>query len=557
MSLGDLIDLGDDILTANDIVEEQLAPIRPQHSLLNALLDSVPKPKHASSTIDPSAQWLPADIVSDLQGLTLGPTLSRFELLPQQIRSHIYKFLLSSKHTIVCHDKDERLGLRSPRREKYKGYSFNLKVFRTNKRIYLESLEFFYSENKFVSIHSNEPRWITKATTYLPILSRKSSEGTLPYSLSVELTIGEGDQERSTATEANTVIAAFDLPDFVQRLRSSLLCIPLHQQIAVSLNLRDAPRGQEVYGTAFLEPFLQLARVNDLNLSSNVDQELGDSLRSTMLESPPIGPELLSELKAIRKHAERLMQSNDLNAARTAYQEGRELVLLVEGDAYSRDGLKRIGGPLMLADLLAECIGFDVSLLSLCFTRHASVEDTPEQAVEIESRVLSTVNDLLPQYASRRRAKLYFELGDMHRRLADWRAPSKDGQTNVVEELRKAHGYYEKSQKLAPGDDSRYAPYLLKVRDRLRYLEKGGEEEVNLDLGKENLGNGSLRKEIVGKENLGNGSMRKGSTENESLKCGSFKTESLDNWSVRHWNMQNGILRSGSMRGGSVRNGLL
>jgi len=461
----------------------------------------------------------------------------------------VYKYLLSSKHTIVCHDKDERLGLRSPRKQKYKGYSFNLKVFRINKRIYLESMEFFYSENKFVSIHSNEPRWITMATTYLPMLFRKASEGTLPYSLSVELTIGGDDgREPSSATEVNTVIAAYDLPVFVQRLRSSLLYIALHQQFKFSLVLRDAPWGQEVYAAAFLEPFLQLARVSSLNLSANVDKELGDSLRSTMLESLPIGPEILAELKAIRRYAERMLQSNDPQAAKSAYFEGRELLAAAEHDAYSRDGMKRLGGPLLLADLLAESVSLDMNLLSMCFKSHTSVSDSFEKAMEIERRALSTVEDLLPQYSSRRKAKLFFELGDMHRRLADWGGAFKERGTNVVAELRKAHGYYEKSQKLAPGDDSRYAPYLHKVRDRLQYLERANLESEYL--GKGNLRKGSFAQESVDSGSLKNGSFETGSVQSGSLENWSFKTASLQNRSLEDFKEQNGSAKKGGPRNG-------
>ena len=474
--------------------------------------------------------------VSDLQGLTLGPSLSRFELLPQPIRYCIYKFLLSSKHTIVCHDEDERLGLRRPRAANYKGYNFDLKVFRINRNIHLESMEFFYYQNKFVSIRSNEPQWITTATAYLPVLSRKSSAGTLPYSLSVDLTIGEDSREPSSATEVNTIIAAYDLPVFVQRLRSSLLSIPLHQKVDVSLDLRDAPWGQEVYATAFLEPFLQLARVNSLKLAANVDQRLGDSLRSSMLEWPSIGPELLSELKAIRKHAEHLTQSNDPQAAKAAYQEGRDLLSVAERDAYSRDGMKRLGGPLLLADLLAESVSLDMNLLSLCFNHHTPVEDSFEQAMAIESRVLSTVDDLLPQYSTRRKARLYFELGSMHRRFANLRHAHQEGQTDVLTQLRKALLYYEKSQRLAPGDDSRYASYLHKVRDRIRYLEK--EEYEKADLEKENMRYASL------------------ANESQSVGTASLRSGSLENWSLTNGSMRSMKLQNGRAVNGGVRNGL-
>jgi len=423
--------------------------------------------------------WLRTTSVSDLQGLTLRPALSLFELLPQKIRHSIYKYLLSSRYTVVYHDKDERLGQHSPRSEKYKGYSFALEVFRVNRSVCVESMEFFYSENKFVTIHSNAPRWITMATIFLPILSRNSSDGSLPYSLSVELTVDEDPQMRvllpgqlqkhNKAAEVSTIMAAQDLPVFVRRLRTSLLRVPSHTQVTISLEMRDAPRGKEVYATAFLEPFHHLVRVSTVNLSGNVDAELADLLRSKMLARPPIGEELLAELRAIRKRAQRLVQSNNLLAAKQAFHEGRQLLYLAGGDPFLRAGLKRIGGPVIFADVLVESLGYDVQLLSLLFRQHASVDDF-EEAMEIESRVTSTIGDLLPQYGSQRKAKLYFELGDMYRRLANFRAAFKEEGKDIAEGLRKAQAYYERSMKLVPGNDAKYASYLAMIQEKWKQL---------------------------------------------------------------------------------------
>lgn len=376
----------------------------------------------------------------------------------------------------MYHDKDEGLGQHSPRSEKSKAYSFALEVFRVNKRVYLESIEFFFRENKFVTIHSNAPRWITMATTSLPILSRNSSEGSLPFSLSVEFTVGENHQvrvslpgQRSKATEVSTILAAQDLPVFIRRLRTGLLCVPVHTPVTISLVMRDAPWEKDVYGPAFLEPFHHLVRVSRVNLSGNMDAGLADLLCSKMLASPAIGEELLAELRAIRKRAQRLAQSNHLPAAKRAFHEGRELLHLAGGDAFSRAGLKRIGGPLIFADLLVESLGYDVQLLSLLFRQHASVYDF-EEATKIERRVLSTIDDLLPQYGSRRKAKLYFELGDMYRRLANSRAEVKESPANIAEDFRKARGYYERSMKIIPGTEAKYAPYLAMVQERMEQL---------------------------------------------------------------------------------------
>ena len=412
--------------------------------------------------------------VSDLEGLTLEPARSRFESLPQNVRHCVYKFLLSSKHTVVDLDKDERLGERNPREKKFKGYSFKLEIFRVNKSIYLESLEFFYRENKFVSIHSNAPEWITTATAFLPILSRKSSDGTLPYSLSVELTVGNVVPELSNAIQVDTILAAYDLPVFVHCLRVSLLSVPQDKQVTVNLNLRDAPWGKEVYSKQYLEPFTRLVRIHTVNLSDNADPELAEKLRTAMQARPPIGPDLLRELKGIRRFAERRMRSNDLRAAKKAYKQGRALLSLQEDRTFSRAGLIRLGGPFALADLLAESISYDVHLLTFCFHSHYSddgyAHNLLKQAMEIENRVLNTVEELLPQYGSCRKAKLFFELGCMHRRLADLRNEYKEGPAEFLKELRKAYKYLEKSTKLAPGD-ARYTSLFSMVREKVRQLE--------------------------------------------------------------------------------------
>ncbi|MCJ1473497.1 hypothetical protein MMC13_002148 [Lambiella insularis] len=464
----DLMDLGDGSAFGVTPAPRQSVPF---DALEPSLLDVMDLGDGSAFAVTPAPhQTVPFDAPQpSLLDTDVPPSRSRFITLPDTVRKRIYGYLLLHKYAVVELDKEERLAGTAGRRgmpETYKRYSFRLDIFRVNKQISTESRMLFYRKNKFVSVRSSPARYITNATAYLPIITRTLPDGVMPYVLDFGLSVKHQRSTSSNDHPTTIILVAKDLPVMLGRLRAAIICLPKSAEVTVDLNLTPPspwnPSSEESVAH-LLKLFTRLVRVHNVFLTGQINQDLQSRLLSNMKSQPPIGEEVVAELRRLKGRGKNLMQANNLFEAEGVFRHGRKILSVMESDYMSVQETSQLGDPEVLTSLRSLCINYDRHIISACCLRDSFVE-----ASQLGEDAKSAIASGVPEYTSRKIAKLHFELAKLYMRWGNLRAEHLEDWSEIVEDLIEALGYADKACEIDPRDG-----FFSHLRDLIRSRLQG------------------------------------------------------------------------------------